>query len=464
MGLVVGIDDLVSACFTGDKQWGHWEVGEDALAADESDASPQSLSRGEPGRPGRWLPQFQGTLQTVVSLGSVLFAVSYVVARMSLSYFYAPLGLTPEDVGFTQLTLVGAAVQVSVLVLIVPALAGLSGWAGWATQRAITQPAVPLQATGRTVWSTVAVTVGVPIVFLASGVALGSNVLRLALPSAIFVVVFMLIRGSIASAPGARPRGPWLRRGFAAASALVLTATIVVFCFYPQLVTHQRPPRDFGIWSCYAVLLGAWLLWFAEQSPDVRAYLGVPYMSGLVMAVVLGVGVVLSRGSYSWLRLLLEGFLTCYVLAYGLGVVPRQRRQAFRTAVAPNASRSTTAAFASLAIMVPVVLGLLSVLDWHSRLGSDLATRGQLPDSPISLVNDHVFPAQVIPVTHDPLGVCTGGTRAILLARLPASALVLLVTANPHPATAPPSRVVALPADQYLVATGFTNAQPCPHT
>jgi hypothetical protein len=403
-------------------------------------------------------------LQTVVSLGSVLFAVSYVVARTSLSYFYASLGLTPEDVGFTQLTLVGAAAQVSVLVLIVPALAALSGWAGWATQRAITQPVMPLQATVRTVWSTVAVTVGVPLMFLASGIALGSWALRLALPSSIFVVVFMLIRHWIASAPGTRPRGPWLRHGFAAASALAMTATIVVFCSYPQFVTHQRPPRDFGVLSCHAVLLALWLLWFAEQTPDVRAYLAVPYMSGLVMAVVLGVGVVLNRGSYSWLRLLLEGFLTCYGLAYAIRVVPPQRRQAFRTAVAPNASRSTTAAFASLAITVPVVLGLLSVLDWHNRLGSDLATRGQLPDSPISLVNDHVFPAQVIPANHDPLGVCTGGTRAILLARLPTSALVLLVTANPHPATAAPSRVLALPADQYLVATGFTNPQPCPHT
>jgi len=129
--------------------------------------------------------------------------------------------------------------------------------------------------------------------------------------------------------------------------------------------------------------------------------------------------------------------------------------------------RATRSAYAGtlprvgLLLTLTVVGGALIGLTlnfWHdtARAGQVVRETGRLPEE--LYLNVTTSPARVIAKGDDPLKVCDGSRKAVLVGRHDGVSYVLLL---PGKDTDPPSEVVPLSDSDYAVATATAAAQPC---
>jgi len=90
--------------------------------------------------------------------------------------------------------------------------------------------------------------------------------------------------------------------------------------------------------------------------------------------------------------------------------------------------------------------------------GRALLSTGKLPAHKVDYLSVEAAPAQVVAKGDDPLGVCTGSRRAVLVGRNDRISFVLLTPGRPSD---PPSAVVPLDDGDYVVTTLERDAQPC---
>ena len=386
------------------------------------------------------------TLVTSLLAPAALAGVLYGMARQGYVEFYRMLGLTPEQVGLSQVQVVaqvGAELGSFVLILLSAIWVGIFAYR---VTTAAAGPSAPTPASRKTTLLAATVVLIPLVVFGAVAWLLpqGSWLFRAGRAAVLIVAAVAWTR---LSRPGASlPTSKTYRTSIA---VTILTGLAVA-----SIVTHGDARQN--LWYIFllcVLVFGLIAAYYHEgpTGPQLRFWLvlGLP-IAGMLLATGI------TRGS-------LQSWLILAIQAYAVGVFVAQFRvnpgaiTSFGGRLFPNGMPRITSTVTFL-LVAALSLGFMLNFWRDAREDGEALLRGSPPSKALfEVLNLQVFPVKLLQVGKDSLAICDGQHEFYLLGRNDDRSYVLSLRKD----RSTNADILSIPLDDYVPVTGIQRPGTC---